>query len=462
MSLFTIIMLASFAIVPLISLIFLLNETKPKKNIVIGVTLPNEALADEEIKSELSRYRLFMLAVTVISVLLLVPLAFIKGMGLMMTILLSWLLLYLIALGVVYAVFNTRLRRIKKQRRYLIVSSSERVFDPGIRRGLKPQMSRLWFLPPVIICFVPVLLSYLLRPQEELLGYLILGASFASVAVLGFFLYPVIYRQRMDVVGSDTALNTVLSNVRLMGWARMWLWLSWGMAVYAVLAWVSIYKPIVFGIITAVFTGFILCLAVYVEMTVRREQESLQKKAGDEYVDDDAHWIFGMFYYNPQDRHYFINNRVGINMGVNLGRPAGMITMVVLLLLLLAMPLIGVYMMKIEAEPRVAEYTGEAVSIIHVNEQFRVKYSEIEEIKLLEKLPQISRIAGTGLENLAEGRYNIEGFGSGKICLNPNLPPFVLIKTHDGLYMFNLMTESATKDAFMRIKTGPVGIAPAA
>ena len=60
---------------------------------------------------------------------------------------------------------------------------------------------------------------------------------------------------------------------------------------------------------------------VGLELRVRRLQEKLTADSGgDFYVDEDDHWIWGMFYYNPNDRRLIVNDRVGMNTSVNLAR----------------------------------------------------------------------------------------------------------------------------------------------
>ncbi len=46
-----------------------------------------------------------------------------------------------------------------------------------------------------------------------------------------------------------------------------------------------------------------------------------RKKPRGKILDDDARWIFGMFYYNPSDPAVFVEKRVGIGYTVNFARP---------------------------------------------------------------------------------------------------------------------------------------------
>ncbi|MGL5316378.1 MAG: DUF5808 domain-containing protein, partial [Peptostreptococcaceae bacterium] len=41
--------------------------------------------------------------------------------------------------------------------------------------------------------------------------------------------------------------------------------------------------------------------------------------------DDDNNWIFGMFYYNPNDPSFFVQKRFGVGWTVNIGTTKGKI-----------------------------------------------------------------------------------------------------------------------------------------
>lgn len=55
--------------------------------------------------------------------------------------------------------------------------------------------------------------------------------------------------------------------------------------------------------------------------------------------------------------------------------------------------------------------------------------AEIESIELFEELPRSRKIIGTGLENLRKGIFDVDGYGRGRLYLNPQLPPLLLIRT---------------------------------
>lgn len=73
--------------------------------------------------------------------------------------------------------------------------------------------------------------------------------------------------------------------------------------------------------VTFVYGAVVVVATIGIEFRVRRAQERLTADSGkDFYVDEDDQWIWGMFYYNPNDKRLVVNNRTGINTTFNLAR----------------------------------------------------------------------------------------------------------------------------------------------
>ena len=98
--------------------------------------------------------------------------------------------------------------------------------------------------------------------------------------------------------------------------------------------------------------------AVSIELRVRRLQEKLTADSGrGYYVDDDDRWLWGAFYYNPDDCRVIVNARTGINATFNLAKRPGQIIALFLAAMMLALPLVGVWEMRMERAPVELEVT---------------------------------------------------------------------------------------------------------
>ena len=187
---------------------------------------------------------------------------------------------------------------------------------------------------------------------------------------------------------------------------------------------------------TTVYSLALLGISLQTEFAARRAQRTLTLDRQEApLVDEDDRWIWGILYYNPDDNHTFVNERVGMGMSMNLARPAGKWMMGISLAIILAMPLLGVWLMVEEFSPLELTLEQNTVVARQAFTAYEVPLEQVEEAELLEALPKASRIYGSGLENLLKGKFAVEGYGTSTLCLNPNDPPFLVLKTPDTTYI---------------------------
>lgn len=192
------------------------------------------------------------------------------------------------------------------------------------------------------------------------------------------------------------------------------------------------------------------------EYTTRRVQEKLTAESGTgEYVDEDRHWIWGIFYYNHDDKRLIINNRVGLNTTLNLARPSGKIWMGLTVLLLILMPFTWYWIDAAASRPLILQVEGEELVAGQGKGQYRIPLDQVEETELLEKLPdKLARVMGTGLENLLKGDFSAPGLSALKVSLDPTSPPFLLLRTKKGrTYLLGLRERLQTEAVYDLLQT---------
>ena len=100
---------------PLLGL-FLRNEAKPKKNIIVGTTLPHEAQGDPAVLALTARYKRELKWVCLALMLPAIPGVFIRDFGLNMLLWMIWILVICVAVNIPYVRCNRALRRLKADR----------------------------------------------------------------------------------------------------------------------------------------------------------------------------------------------------------------------------------------------------------------------------------------------------------------------------------------------------------
>lgn len=198
--------------------------------------------------------------------------------------------------------------------------------------------------------------------------------------------------------------------------------------------WLSLSHPVWGLVVMLALTVLFLVLAVGLEFHLRHQQERLTAQSGQTYyVDEDEKWIWGMFYYDPNDTHLVVNNRIGMNTTVNLAKKSGRVIMGATAVLMLLMPLWGVWLMAEERAPVTLTLTDTALVAEHGWDHYEIPLADVDQVQLLQEEPEgLRRIAGTAMDNVYKGRYQSDEYDKITVCMDPQEGPWLLITMDDG------------------------------
>lgn len=416
------------------------NECKPKKNIIVGVTLPYEAQGDEEVLALLERYRRELKRMCWVMLAAVIPGLFFRSVGLFMTYYVTWAVALCAVFAVPYIRCNKSLRQLKEKRGW---RRSEEA--PQVVTDLKAAAEELrwlspwWFLPPFAISLVPLFFDRTL--------WWLWGLD-AVIVPASYLCYRYLYRNRAEVVDGDSQRTMALTRIRRYNWGKCWLIVAWATGLFNVGMWLTLENIWLCMAVILVY-ALVVCVSVIgIEFRVRRLQEKLTENSGQGYyVDEDDRWIWGMIYYNPNDARLTINNRTGVGTTINLARRSGQILMGLGLALLLACPLAGVWMMGMERAPVELAVTETELVGSHYGGKWSVALEDIAEVEVLKERPPLRRVAGTGMESALTGQFNADGWGRVTVCIDPRTGPWLLVTAEDGkLFLFGASEEGAAEE----------------
>ena len=203
------------------------NETKFKKNIALGVTLPYVGRTHPQTVELLNRFRRILrwiclgLLVSVV-VLVLLPMS----TGLSLTVWLIWIDVAMVLPFIPYVKYHKKLKALKKEQGwYPEVPRTHVVNLTAAAQGEKP-ISPVQFLLPLVVSLVPLVWGIV--KQDWLMTALFLTGP---VCVLLFWaLYQWAMRRRAETVDENESLTQTLTRIRRRAWRRSWVWGSWFMA----------------------------------------------------------------------------------------------------------------------------------------------------------------------------------------------------------------------------------------
>lgn len=407
---------------PLLMYGLLQNEAKFKKNITVGVTLPQEARQDAQVLALLRQFKRQTLLVCLALVAVAVPCMFIQKIGILYTVWMIWLDFSIVLPWLPYIRCNRRLKQLKEARnwrqtqRCVVVDLSASALPV---KGTSPWL----FAAPLALALLPLCFDWQ--------NWLVYGIDAATI-LFCWLGSRYLYRNKAELVDGNSTLTEALTRIRRYNWSKCWLCCAWFLAALNLLLWLTQNHRLLLVVTPLLLSAVFVGTAIGIEFRTRRLQETLTAQSGtDFYVDDDDLWIWGIFYYNPRDQRLLINNRVGINTSVNLAKRSGQLLTALLALMLLALPLLGVWMDRLETTPVALYVEQTAVVAQHTGREYEIPLEEITDVEYLSRRPQISRIAGTGMDTVQKGRFRTP-WGVAATCLDPRTAPYLLITCADG------------------------------
>ncbi len=447
-------MLLMYPVLPII-VGLLLNEAKPKKNIVVGVTLPFEARQSEAVRTILASYRRNMWIAFGMTSAAILPALLFHHTSIAFSWLMLWVLLAIAAPYIVYVKAHSSLKKCKKASGWSGEGAGKTLVETNAAVGRPRRLRPWWFLPPVLLSLVP-LAALLRQPRDAAFGVML--ALYLSNALLTagcYVAYRYLYRNRAEVVDAAAAVTQTLTRVRRYHWSRFWLGMAYVSGLFAIAAWLFFDSVLGLLLSTCVYTAALLILMLCTELAARRVQSTLTQGSGQGiYVDDDAFWLLGTIYFNPNDRHTLVNNRIGIGSTVNWARPAGKAMIVFGALCLLLIPAMCGWMIAEEFTPIRITCTESAIVADHLANVYTVPLDTVAHVSLetLAADTRVSKINGTAFDSLWEGAFRVGGIGNCRVCLDPKQPPFIRVETSGGIYLFGTSSEAETLALFEKIQ----------
>jgi len=362
-----------------------------------------------------------------------------------------WLLILVVAPQVVFAVHRGRLMALKREKGWSSAIAGYTIAD--IRTADLPvyEIKGLWFLPALVFAAAPLVHGLITRTKIDT-DLVVVYWTFIAITALFWLSYYIIYRQRAEAINEDIDLTLALTRVRRYNWSWFWLVAAWITGALNLCVWAAGNSETLIVIACLAYSAILIVVSLCTEFATRIAQQKLTAGgAGEVYLDDDDYWLFGLFYHNPNDRHFFVNDRIGMNMTVNLARPVGKVVMALALLCLVAMPFVGAWIWAEEKTPISLEVSGTAVTARHIREEYVIAISDVKEVELIDKLPRMRRTAGTGLDNLSKGRFHVTGYGASRLCLNPQNGPFLVIRADSLTYIFNDSVSGRTHEVYTEL-----------
>ncbi len=214
-----VLLVAFYPVLPI--LYFMLrNESKPKKNIILGVTLPYDARQDESVSQICMSFRKHLGITALFLAVLPVGVFFVKYSSIATTYLMTWLLVTIVLPYVIFTVFHRKLKRLKYQNNWTSNAAGKIILDTKVSVQPQKKLSTWLFMPPFVASLIPVIHAIYNKSGWMFAFVFIIDAMLVAAYYL---FYRILYRQRGEIIDGDTVLSMALTRVRSYNWCKVWI-----------------------------------------------------------------------------------------------------------------------------------------------------------------------------------------------------------------------------------------------
>lgn len=446
-----------YPVLPIVYFVMKSIRKPNNKNIILGVTLPQQFLEDanvlvicKQFVKELNWYALIL-------AILPVSFFFIPYFSINLTLWMIWLLGVISMSCWSYMKYYKKMRNLKLEKQWSIENTGITMVDLRSASEKIRVVKLKYILPPVILSIIPCIYEIFQTSDKDFYFIkLIILLSLVFVSTICLVSAILMDRQKTEVISKNSDININFNRAKKHIWASFWLWISWLNTALAFAVWMLIehilFNTVLFIIATIVYSVIIIYLSLHSCMKinkVRHKAISEMKEDSDQLqTDDDANWIYGMVYYNPNDSTFMVDKRIGIGSTVNMANSAAKWISGIIVVSLLLVPLISIFTIFEEFTPIGLEVSNNQIIAQHIKKEYTINLDDIKDTKLLTKLPSADRLNGTGMNTLEKGLFDVDGYGHCKLCLNPENSCFIVVKANGTTYIFSDRTNSGTRKVF--------------
>lgn len=420
---------------------FCTGENMQKKGVYFGLRAPkDEALRQEFlglVKEQealfgrrMKRCLLGMFWIPLVTFL-------IPSMSIGFTIWMLWLIGFLGVMMLPYIRSHQALKLWKKQ--HMMEAFVDNCLTELTDAGKVRRVRLVSFLLPVLVSIVTGV-YYTLHFQGSYAGAMsFVIDTFAAVTVLYYLVALRMDRQKVMVISADSEVNRNFARAKKNLWKNLWLFCAWMNTLFTLVCAVllGIGAPVGTTILTgSILYSLILLAAVFVAVKKVQELEGKYKEKREEDLlpDDDDHWIWGMLYYNKQDKHAMVEARFGIGTSMNLATPLGKGLEIFAALMILLLPVVCIWMILLEFTPIQLKLENRQLVAEQLNTDYEIPVDEITKLELITELPALSKYSGTAMDRLYKGSFHVTYGSDCQVFLNPENQYFLTFMAEDTLY----------------------------
>ena len=434
---------------PIIFLLyFFLRNARNHNGWCFGASLSKEWKKDPEVDAIDVEYRKNLKNTMIVFAIAPFLTLFMKHMSISFTYWMIWILAACFLPMYWYAKANKQIRVLKDKRGW---NAESKVSYTDLKIAALPRRVKLIsFLPCMVLSVIFIVLSHILFGEAGYGAFRICIWSFGLCTFLFYVSAIWTDRIKVSVICEDTDVNMNYARAKKLVWKNFWLMCTWLNTIYTGSILVAMYFRehgaawIIWG--SAIYCIVIIILGAWLMKKLFAINSAYESKRtlGDA-TDDDRHWYWGIMYYNPKDKRFMVENRMGTGTAVNMARPSGKVMYIIATLSLLIIPVSCVWMVMLDFTPISTKVEQGTIVCSHLSVEYEIPLEDIESYTVVTELPEMTKMVGNGMPNVMSGTYEIYREGTFETFLNPQNNLFIKIVTEDEMYYISGVDDAETQ-----------------
>ena len=434
---------------------------KVRKNILFGVSIPSSVVDNDEIKEIKLEYKRLCRIYTVIGFITFLSTFLLRQyVSIFIMVFLIWAFLMTYGMNIPYKIMNRKLMELKRKNNWFVGEKRRVLIDTKVSR-LKDKMtiSYLWFLVPLAIGFLPVLIGFTMEGEKHLLANVLAAINLLFI-VLFYFASKGFSKMRNKVYSKDSEINLAINTSSKRAWSIYWVYITLCNSITFLFIYLYLIQFFHIGTLHFIL-GITASMAfigggILIPQIMTKKAELMLSRYGDEeiYTDDDEYWIDGIYYNNPKDQSFMVEKRFGIGSTPNLAKKSGRSFLLGGTIFAgVIIVTVSVIMISADfAEPTMNISDSNVVTVKYPLYGYEFSIDDIEEISMVDKVPSGSKVNGIGTGKYSRGRYNLREYGKVNLYVYNSSPPYLVIRLEDAYVIYNEKTPEETKLLYEALK----------
>lgn len=328
-----------------------------RKNILLGVKIPEEKMEADEVKKIIKGFQRENLIIGIPVLAIISILIYYIDNIYLFTI---STFIYIAVLFLIYIKWNKKSKELKKEKGWDKLGRKVVVIDTKFSRdrGKASTVSQKWYLIPLVIILISTVLSFVMYPSlpdkvpthwdikgnvdgymnKSMFSALLMPLTQVLMAIIIYISHYFMIRSKQQINPNNPEISLKKNIIFRKAWSIYFiitltlievLFTALNMITLGILSNMKLVN-----IIGLVSTVAIIMGSIVLSLALGQGGDRLKLKdesdASKNYdIDDDRLWKLGnTIYYNPDDSSIIVEKRIGVGWTVNAGRPIGMLLMI--------------------------------------------------------------------------------------------------------------------------------------